>query len=268
MTKPKTPVAPVPPPPAIDGLPAFTPVPRITMRHDGWSPERQRAFIAALADTGVVSSAARYVNMSKWTAYALRRHPGAESFRRAWDAALDMGVQRLKDELYERAIEGQLKPVFVGGKLKGFQRVKNDRLLMFALRMSARDERGERVFASNVMARDDTGRFIGALTAPAPTRAEKDDMNAALVEHFDPVAMTLPEIEAMQAMLVDAAKRKRAEEEGPADQDPSVAFLANKDDGAFKPVGPLEDIVPVGSEEELAEFDEDEERWWELGDGD
>lgn len=77
--------------------------------------------------------------------------------------------------------------------------------------------------------------------------------------------MTLPEIEAMQATLVEAAKRKRAEQEGPPDQDTSVAFLQNRDDGAFKPVGPLEDIVPVEGEEELAEFDEDEERWWELG---
>lgn len=32
-------------------LPEFTPVPR-KPRHDGWTPERQKAFIAALADTG------------------------------------------------------------------------------------------------------------------------------------------------------------------------------------------------------------------------
>lgn len=235
------------------------------MRHDGWTPERQRAFIGALASTGNVSSAARHVNMSKWTAYVLRRHPGAESFRRAWDAALDLGVGLLKDELYERAIEGQLKPVFVGGKLKGFQRVKNDRLLMFALRMSARDDRGERVFASNVVARDQTGRFVGSLTAPAPTRAEKDDMNAALVEHFDPVAMTLPEIEAMQAMLVEAAQRKRAEADGPAEHATGVAFLALREEDDFKAVGPLEDIEPVVTEKDReAEFDEDEVRWWEL----
>ena len=32
--------------------------------------------------------------------------------------------------------------VFIGGKLKGFRRIRNDRLLMFCLRMNARDERG------------------------------------------------------------------------------------------------------------------------------
>ena len=141
MTKRNTPVSPPPPPPDIAGLPAFELVP-MKPRHDGWTPERQRAFIAALADTGSVTSAARFVNMSTTNAYQLRRHVGAESFRAAWTAALDLGVQRLKDEVYDRALNGQLQPVFIGGKLKGFKRVKNDRLLMFALRMNARDQYG------------------------------------------------------------------------------------------------------------------------------
>jgi len=33
-------------------LPAFTPVPRLCERHDGWTPERQSGFIEAPADTG------------------------------------------------------------------------------------------------------------------------------------------------------------------------------------------------------------------------
>ncbi len=35
-------------------------------------------------------------------------------------------------------------------------------------------------------------------------------MNAAIVEHFDPVDMGLEQIEAMQAMLKQAAQRARA----------------------------------------------------------
>lgn len=38
-------------------IPDFTPVPR-RYRHDGWTPERQKAFIEALADTGCVTRAA------------------------------------------------------------------------------------------------------------------------------------------------------------------------------------------------------------------
>ncbi|WP_428632322.1 hypothetical protein [Sphingopyxis sp.] len=124
-------------------LPDFTPVPR-KYRHDGWTPERQKAFIAALADTGSVNRAAAMVNMAQTNCYTLRRAPGAESFRRAWEAALDFGVARLKDIAFERAIDGYLDPVFVGGKLLGFRRRHNDALLMFCLRHYGQDAGGKR----------------------------------------------------------------------------------------------------------------------------
>jgi hypothetical protein len=124
-------------------LPAFMPVPR-KPRHDGWTPERQKAFIEALADTGSVSRAAAMVNMSSEGAYYLRRQPGADGFRRAWEAALDYGVARMKDIAFERAIEGYLVPMFVGGRLIGWRRKHNDRLLMFCLRHYGEDANGKR----------------------------------------------------------------------------------------------------------------------------
>ena len=124
-------------------LPAFTPVPR-RYRHDGWTPERQKAFIEALADCGSVTRAAGMVNMAQANCYALRRSPGAEEFRRAWDSALDFGLKRLKDIAFERAIEGQLVPVFQAGKLIGFRRKRNDALLMFCLRHYGQDSQGRR----------------------------------------------------------------------------------------------------------------------------
>ena len=42
----------------------FTPVP-VRARHDGWSVERQIAFIEKLADCGSVAAAARHVGMSR-----------------------------------------------------------------------------------------------------------------------------------------------------------------------------------------------------------
>ena len=78
-------------------LPDFVPVPRQCARHDGWTVERQRRFIAALADTGSVHAACKAVNMSQAGAYHLRRQPGAASFRAAWQAAIDLGVQRIED---------------------------------------------------------------------------------------------------------------------------------------------------------------------------
>ena len=138
----------------------FEPVPR-KHRHDGWTPERQKAFIEALADTGSVTRAAGMVNMAQANCYTLRRAPGAEAFRRAWDAALDFGVARLKDIAFERAIEGQLVPVFVGGKLMGFRRKRNDALLMFCLRHYGEDREGRRTTVNYFSTRASAGAEAG-----------------------------------------------------------------------------------------------------------
>ncbi|QNM82027.1 hypothetical protein H8M03_08265 [Sphingomonas sabuli] len=144
-------------------LPEFTPVPRKCKRHDGWTPERQKAFIEALADTGSVSRAAAMTNMSSESVYFLRRQPGAESFRRAWEAALDYGVARMKDIAFERAIEGYLVPCFVGGRLLGWRRKYNDRLLMFLLRHYGEDANGRRTKVEYFSTR----ATAGAASAPS-----------------------------------------------------------------------------------------------------
>lgn len=118
-------------------LPAFTPVPRLKHRHNGWSPEIQLAFIEALADTGSVKAACRRVNRSEVGAYLLRRHPQAKEFRKAWQAALDLGVQKIEDVAMDRALNGVEVPVYSYGKLVGTRIVYNDRLLMFILRNRA-----------------------------------------------------------------------------------------------------------------------------------
>jgi len=118
-------------------LPAFTPVPRKCARHDGWTPARQRGFIEALADTGSVRAAAHAVNMTPEGAYLLRRHPQAQEFRKAWEAALALGVERLEDVAMERALHGVEVPVYCYGKVIGSRRVFNDALLMFLLRNRA-----------------------------------------------------------------------------------------------------------------------------------
>ncbi|MGX7925912.1 hypothetical protein ACWPMX_04975 [Tsuneonella sp. HG094] len=256
-------------------LPTFDPVPR-KPRHDGWTPERQRAFIAALADTGSVKRAAMHVNMSPEGAYYLRRQRGSEGFRRAWEAALDFGVQRLKDEAFDRALNGQLSPVFVGGKLKGFRRVKNDRLLMFCLRMNMRGQDGRRLSASyfdpgadrlsgnpfSPSSSEAVGRQAYSITMPIHSQAEKDDINAAMIEHFDPVTMTLPEIEAMQAKLSELAAWHRREEEGKPEDDPLTDFVTMPPDKDWSPVGDCMDIDGFGDPvEELEPFDPEEDDW-------
>ncbi|MDJ0977924.1 MAG: hypothetical protein QNI87_05250 [Erythrobacter sp.] len=126
-------------------LPDFAPVPRRCARHDGWTPERQRAFIEALADTGSVSAACKAVDMSTVGAYYLRRQPGAQSFREAWQKALDLGVERLEDVAMERGIHGVEEPFYVYGNHVGTRTRYNDRLLMFLLRNRAPERFGNSV---------------------------------------------------------------------------------------------------------------------------
>ena len=114
-------------------LPAFEPVP-IKPRHDGWTPDRQRDFIEALADTGSVEAACKHVNMTTVGAYRIRRLPEGASFAKAWEAALDLGVRRLEDVAMERALNGVEEPFYVYGQHVGTRKKYNDRLLMFMLR--------------------------------------------------------------------------------------------------------------------------------------
>jgi hypothetical protein len=103
-------------------------------RADGWTADKQRAFIEALADECSVTRAAAIVGMSSGGAYKLRRLPGGERFKAAWDAALREGAAKLADELTQRAIDGVEEPVFYKGERVGTRRRYNDRLGMFLLR--------------------------------------------------------------------------------------------------------------------------------------
>ena len=121
----------------------FTPVPRKCKRHDGWTPERQRGFIEALADLGSVRAAAHSQGMTPESAYQLRRQPGADEFAAAWEAALAHGVKRIEDVAMDRALNGVEVPVYSYGKLVGTRIQYNDRLLMFLLRNRAPDRFAE-----------------------------------------------------------------------------------------------------------------------------
>ena len=104
-------------------------------RYDGWTEEKQRRFIEVLADTGLVSAAAKAVGMSREGAHRLRRSAHGAAFARAWDAARDHAGGVIEDIAFERALEGVEQHVFdENGEVVATKRVYNDRLLMFLLR--------------------------------------------------------------------------------------------------------------------------------------
>ena len=110
----------------------FTPVP-LRPRHDGWTAERQIAFIEALAETACVEEACRRVGMSDSSAYRLRRSPRGAPFRQAWDAALDYALHRLEQAALSRALHGVPRPIFYKGEQVGEWREYDERLTLFLL---------------------------------------------------------------------------------------------------------------------------------------
>jgi hypothetical protein len=117
----------------------FTPVPRQRRRRDGWNEHRQKAFIAALAVCGTVGKAARAVGSTARSAYRLLDAPGADSFARAWDAAIDQGYARVQAEALERALKGAFVPIYRRGKLDRVEHRRCDKLAVALLNGQDRD---------------------------------------------------------------------------------------------------------------------------------
>ena len=107
-----------------------------TPRHDGFTPERQAAFLDALAGSGSVSAAAQAVGLSRTAIYNLRNREdeAGAAFRAAWDARLKQAVAVLAETAFDRAINGVEEPVFHKGEQIGTRIRHNDRLLMFLLK--------------------------------------------------------------------------------------------------------------------------------------
>lgn len=78
------------PDPEIAALLGFAPVVRKCKRHDGWTPARQRVFIAALARLGEVERAAQSVGRTGSGAFKVRTSAGGDGFADAWDGALSL----------------------------------------------------------------------------------------------------------------------------------------------------------------------------------
>lgn len=91
-------------------------------------------FIDLLAEIGLVSVCAGAVGMSRKSAYALRRRPGADTFAHAWDFATGLGRFQAESQAIDRALHGERRPIFYKGRQVGERTVHNDKLLIAVLR--------------------------------------------------------------------------------------------------------------------------------------
>lgn len=98
-------------------------------RHAGWTAERQRRFIEHLSLTGHVGEACAAVGVASSSAYRLKNKAGAESFSRAWDAALRLSVTRLVSIAVDRALNGRVERHYKDGELVMERRIPSDYLL-------------------------------------------------------------------------------------------------------------------------------------------
>ncbi|WP_121115226.1 hypothetical protein [Croceibacterium ferulae] len=117
-------------------LPAFLPVPLRT-RRDGWTPARQARFIALLAETACVRKAAQLLGLTRESAYRLRKHPGAGSFRAAWDTAIK-GKQQPRwkftpVEARTLALKGPFHVALYRGRARTIWRKPDDSRLLSAI---------------------------------------------------------------------------------------------------------------------------------------
>lgn len=105
-----------------------------TIRRDGWTIERQTAFLEALAAGASVAGAAQQVGMSRQAAYALRARLKGQPFDQAWQVAASCRLDELLDAALDRAVNGIEVPHFHDGRVIHISRRYDERLTVALLR--------------------------------------------------------------------------------------------------------------------------------------
>jgi hypothetical protein len=182
-------------------------------REDGWTFERQAMFLMALAETGLVSSACKIVEMSPASAYALRREARGIVFHLGWQAAHLLARDRLEDVMLEAAISGVET---ISSRIEGttVRRTLNGNLSMAVLkrldhRSAALDDRAA-----------SAARAIGAafedFIALVFNGGDSEAITRFLAEHPDPLAVqavaapsdTAPQLVEKSAIFIGASISK------------------------------------------------------------
>lgn len=142
-----------------------------------WKP----AFLAALREVPVVSRACAAVGIERSTAY--RAADNDESFRAAWDDAMEEGVDRAEQEAFRRAVEGTDKGVWHQGTLVGSERVYSDALLSLFLKGRRKKVYAERTEITGadggpVQQIDETAKAARVAQLLAMAQQRKDDADS------------------------------------------------------------------------------------------
>lgn len=104
---------------------------------------KKAAFLAAFAQFGTITHAAKAADIGRQTHYDwVRNDP---EYAKAFDDAGDQAIDALEREARRRAIEGTEEPVFHNGKIVDTIRRYSDTLLIFLLKGARPSKYRERV---------------------------------------------------------------------------------------------------------------------------
>lgn len=192
----------------------------------------------ALAECGCVDSACRRVGISTTAAYALRGQVRAQSFRLAWDMALDHAFQRLSDAAYSQAIYGVVQPIFYKGEQVGECRRYDERLTMFLLRYRNPERYGAWMDTCRAERAPDAatislGKMLDHVAADAYAEADGAPLPPRMHRYTPPIrfvsAEEQEEIAERQAAACQAAedRRERASSDAAFDE-----WLATRPDSS------------------------------------
>ena len=149
-------------------------------RHDGWTTERQAAFLRELAASHSVKTAAKAAGMSRQSAYGLRARLKGEPFDLAWNAALRCRFDALAEAAMDRALNGVVVPHYYKGELVGTSRRYDERLTLALLSMQEQF-RGPFHYTSHPAARfepDEFGKLLARVQTGPETWQEEQLLDA------------------------------------------------------------------------------------------
>jgi len=188
-------------------LPANPLMPGLRIRHDGFTVDRCRIFLATLGQAGCVRDACRVAGVTSTNAYRLKaRFP---LFAAEWAKALARARKGLHAIAWQRAVEGRETVIMRGGKEVERRIAPDSSILALLLKngqmeggVAAADFAAEFAGADDILTRaefDDGWRFNEDGSGKY-NKAEVEEMRAELIRRLDLMRSRMAAQEALEAL--------------------------------------------------------------------
>jgi hypothetical protein len=171
-------------------------------RRDGFTPDRKKTFVAALAEVGTIADACRRAGISGTSFY--RHEKKDPAFRSQCEAARAKASAHLDVLAWERGVTGIEEPLIAGGKVVGTRRRRSDSIFRLILQAADPDKYGHPMGGGAVLAAKLTARIerelrprieaelrAEGLGAKRPSRAGARALHREMEERFEEISRRL-----------------------------------------------------------------------------